>query len=884
MADTINETIEEISEPNGTHTPSGRFINKEPFNLDKAARDLIINPAEQRGYISIEPKPSKPEVGLAFSGGGIRSAALCSGALRQILGENPTLENVNLSCVSGGGYTGSAFLEWYADHVSLKPEDSDQSVEWQKEFFENMHKNAGYMCNFEESCITGLGHLLLFVMIILLVNIVLSSAVWFPYAVPLAYAIDFVFGSILREKLTCPSPISTYNYTNSEEIPVLGLEAYSRCKPPISRVLLFTLTVFFSLLFYLFSRLNSIFPHRITKSMCFTYKGIWRLASVICGLIFLLTAIPWFMESSMQRAPLWIKLVVILACLILPFFLPIIRNYAGLFLLFLVYSEIVAWRVYKNAAFGIVVYSDQVFFWVLFASAVLILLSPLAGAMQQSAVNLHNRRQLTSAFYKNPSGCMPQDLFPCCTKRMHEMKKAWKWVPYEQDSFMLIRGKYKKKPRPDGQLFMDDIKDLHPKYISNITVNQWRVNDDDPNQPDYQLLAFSPTGVELVSAELNNEEPSVNLFKNYLQPDRVRLADAMALSAAALGTSMGSYNAQMDSVLDLFNVLGVGIGDDVVCDSCDPNKESLYYKCFLPCFIEVLLGVPLVGLSIPFFLGYGESWIALGVFVFFGILAILAGIAVSPPTQPLVRWCIIHIFIVRFLRGFMNVTTNGSIPPPILRLSDGGHFENLALLPLLKKRLKRIVVIDGSCISDEKKYGDDLLGALQLARDRLHCSFLDEDGNDVILAIKENLVMKKLRSFRFKVKYRNDPKEGEILFVVPRRPGSCQSEETGDLNEVRTEQPQPKGGTEEEKIHQNLDIPLTEEEVNRLTCCCCECCHSDKKCIQWFSEKICGTFPSHSTANAFFTKSLFRAYHREGFYACSKADAGKFLAQGQQIE
>ena len=51
------------------------------------------------------------------------------------------------------------------------------------------------------------------------------------------------------------------------------------------------------------------------------------------------------------------------------------------------------------------------------------------------------------------------------------------------------------------------------------------------------------------------------------------------------------------------------------------------------------------------------------------------------------------------------------MPPPIMLLSDGGHVENLALLPLLKKKLKRIIVVDGWYKHDQKLYGESLLNA-----------------------------------------------------------------------------------------------------------------------------------------------------------------------------
>ena len=50
------------------------------------------------------------QIGVALSGGGIRSAAFCSGALRRLLQKNVKIDF--LSCVSGGGYTGSAYVDW----------------------------------------------------------------------------------------------------------------------------------------------------------------------------------------------------------------------------------------------------------------------------------------------------------------------------------------------------------------------------------------------------------------------------------------------------------------------------------------------------------------------------------------------------------------------------------------------------------------------------------------------------------------------------------------------------------------------------------------------------------------------------------------------------
>lgn len=68
---------------------------------------------------------------------------------------------------------------------------------------------------------------------------------------------------------------------------------------------------------------------------------------------------------------------------------------------------------------------------------------------------------------------------------------------------------------------------------------------------------------------------------------------------------------------------------------------------------------------------------------------------------------------------------------------------------------------------------------------------------------------------------------------------------------------------------------LHAKEVDRLTFCCCECCHGDA--CQGLSEGMCGAFPQHSTSNQFFTPAMFTAYHREGYRACFEAKAVEFL-------
>ena len=99
-----------------------------------------------------------------------------------------------------------------------------------------------------------------------------------------------------------------------------------------------------------------------------------------------------------------------------------------------------------------------------------------------------------------------------------------------------------------------------------------------------------------------------------------------------------------------------------------------------------------------------------------------------------------HISFVYNVRLLFSKDTIGPNPPAVLLLSDGGHYENLAILPLLQRKLKRIVVVDGGYKDEEDKYGDSILDALKLARTKLNCSFYNEDGKDVITDLMRSFV------------------------------------------------------------------------------------------------------------------------------------------------
>ena len=104
------------------------------------------------------------------------------------------------------------------------------------------------------------------------------------------------------------------------------------------------------------------------------------------------------------------------------------------------------------------------------------------------------------------------------------------------------------------------------------------------------------------------------------------------------------------------------------------------------------------------------------------------------------RCCTVQSSFVFNARLLFSKDTIGPTPPAVLLLSDGGHYENLAILPLLQRKLKRIVVVDGGYKDEEEAYGDSILDALMLARSEMNCSFYGENDEDVIADLMQMFV------------------------------------------------------------------------------------------------------------------------------------------------
>ena len=105
-----------------------------------------------------------------------------------------------------------------------------------------------------------------------------------------------------------------------------------------------------------------------------------------------------------------------------------------------------------------------------------------------------------------------------------------------------------------------------------------------------------------------------------------------------------------------------------------------------------------------------------------------------------IRWFTVNVSSVNFFRNALQVTNQGPNPPAVLYLSDGGHIENLGILPLLKLRLPKIVCVEGGRTISDEDYAGCLLRALDMARIKLRCSFTGMDGQDITEDIRDKFV------------------------------------------------------------------------------------------------------------------------------------------------
>ena len=892
------------------------------------------------------------KLGVAFSGGGIRSAALCSGVLRWLV-ENEK-EPDYLSCVSGGGYTGSAYVQWkYFKGGDMangndQPNSDDQANDndqangndqanendkqnwkdpskWTDEFFDHMRENTGYICNWQKKGI-GLLDSLIVLVLVLIGNVVLLAG-WLLFAFPIALVINLLYGQFLD---------GTRCRKDAVSIDCAQRTAW-----------LFFLSSFLFIIAHVLEHCCKNTRSYLTSK---TPKAAFKFAQLISGSTFAFTFLPWFINNFLRFSGPLVESCVIFATAAFWFFVPILRGYSSLVMLIYAYSYIVYWRVYKGFVFW--QYTDERFCDLMLASLVIMGVYSVLRELPQRWGYIYNRSRLHNAFYfKNKEWDISVDSYDCFPGG-HCCRYCCCVCPPEDITVTTTSsggaGVTTTKINVDdraltlGDINVKNLKDGKPLYISSMVANNWRKE----KERKYCLLTMSPEGISVIDKQpvivhqpssagqgenLNESCLASHQFNDKLSPNDIKLSSAMAMSAAVVSPYFGRHAELERQATHILTLLGFEMGANVVYNMKGERNESCC-GWFCQYFINLIIVTTFIVLGVVIKFGKLEipspdqacPVIIVGpVMLVVELLGLLLACCVCklPSWDCLERglrwcssgckWCRVHVPVWRFIESMLHIITYGKDPPAMMHLTDGGHFENYGLLPLLQKRLPKIILVHGLETKSDDDFAKDIIMAMELARDIFGCSFTSTDENDVLTDIKKKFVDKKSRTYEFKVHYpeiENGPRasEGRILLLAPRRP-----EEDKRGAQMTETSPQAGEGTGESSGHQlqqsgegtpshnqswvrlrgsrpKLEPEkwgegpyLSLKELASIEGCfrgvgCCECCHKccDFTCCCFYP---CIKFPRHPTLSQFFTPSIFTAYHREGYRVCMEKECEDFL-------
>ncbi len=316
-------------------------------------------------------------VGVAFSGGGIRSAAFSSGVLRRLLHKSVPIDFI--STVSGGGFTGSAYLEWKYRH------GGKDDPEWHEEFFDQMRRNANTLCTWRNPII-GLLDSMFIVSMIISIGIIIPLLIWVPMAFPAAYLIDYALGDILRSGFSCRGQAG-FNMTMINKTKTIfgsKLHADHVCFPDPNKshsdaAILFGSLALGLLLFFCL--------YKITTSRI---KEFYRIMAFLLTIVLCFSFVPWFIEMFTSSIPFWLRIVLLCLGVVLWMGIPPLRSTASWCLLIYFYAFMIKWRVYMNPMLDIK-YNEEIFLYILWGSAVLFMLCPFLWLIQQNVIHAFYR-------------------------------------------------------------------------------------------------------------------------------------------------------------------------------------------------------------------------------------------------------------------------------------------------------------------------------------------------------------------------------------------------------------------------------------------------------------------------------------------------------------
>jgi hypothetical protein len=264
--------------------------------------------------------------GVAFSGGGIRSASFCSGVLRRLIQKKA--EPDYLSCVSGGGYTGSAYVEWKRRNRQISEQEQD---DWTKDFFNQMREQTGYYCNWQNCCQSctkdgyqGCCDSIILGALLVFVGLIVPIIGWGSFACPIAFMVNLLYDQFL-DGAQCRTK------KNSNDC--------------IERTVLFSVSISIFFIFHLIEYCCGCCENKSAK-VCL------KIFQMISGATFAFTFFPWFINDFLQYTHIVIRIAIVASTAVFWFFVPVLRKYSSLVILIYAYSYVVFWYVYKGELFS----------------------------------------------------------------------------------------------------------------------------------------------------------------------------------------------------------------------------------------------------------------------------------------------------------------------------------------------------------------------------------------------------------------------------------------------------------------------------------------------------------------------------------------------------
>ena len=140
-------------------------------------------------------------------------------------------------------------------------------------------------------------------------------------------------------------------------------------------------------------------------------------------------------------------------------------------------------------------------------------------------------------------------------------------------------------PQETKSLTLDDLKETKPEYISNIAVNHWKK--DKESVDNYEILTMSPSVIERLDYR---QQEGRKQFEG-LEPEDVKLSDAMATSAAAISSHMGKYDISVLGLTRFHTLLGLEMGARMISDIQAVKNEDVVCKVRWMTTCDVVINV-----------------------------------------------------------------------------------------------------------------------------------------------------------------------------------------------------------------------------------------------------------------------------------------------------